>query len=571
MAAAVAVAGLGLGASSPPAGAAGIVTHAWMALDAVDHVRDADLHALLDAHRDQVRAGAEFPDGGYGTRALGTPGGDYGEEAHWQRFIDAYVDQIRSDPTCGDLRDPAGPCAAEIAHAFGAAAHGMGDEVWDWLFEPNGPGFGEDYLPPEWSAVVGPGGLEAQLDVEVIARHQRPVGPTPAIPDPARIGAAFAAVGRGDISISALTVGDAFLDIERNVEASWVAAHTAALERAMPWTTAHVTSSAGGVDFAARAIAGYYDGMWARLLGAPHRTQVSVVAPAAGSVRVPATGWTGDYSPGSHAGNSGGLTRIAAALSSALPFNATAGGGSVPSELPVTAFRLRVASTGALVPPKPGYPRIVPYNPEAGEHVIAFQPAADLQPCTRYRAEVTAALVDADHQPVEPYSWAFTTSGCRGRANAPIVGTVTCATTALVAATASGGGGALTRQDGCAGGQDGRTKHGAALPIATGAGTWSITFGQGGCAAFAAGGAATISGDIQWKDAAGRDLGTSHVAPQAYDLRGTELVVDRGSPALPGHVLSLRIVTEPAPCTPWGSAGFIGSTTGRTTAWAPGS
>ena len=160
-------------------GAAGIVTHAWMALDAVDHVGDPDLHAVLDAHRDQVRAGAEFPDGGYWTRTFGTPGGDYGEEAHWQRFIDSYVDQIRDDPTCGDLRNPAGPCAAEIAHVFGAAGHGMGDEVWDWLFEPNGPGFGEDYLPPEWAGLVGPGGLEAQLDVEVIARHQRPTGATP--------------------------------------------------------------------------------------------------------------------------------------------------------------------------------------------------------------------------------------------------------------------------------------------------------------------------------------------------------------------------------------------------------
>ncbi len=203
-AAVVCLAGVGLASTPSPAGAAGIVTHAWMALDAVDHVRDPDLHALLDAHRDQVRAGAEFPDGGYGTRALGTPGGDYGEEAHWQRFVDAYVDEIRNDPSCGDLRRPTGPCAAKVAHAFGAAGHGMGDEVWDWLFEPNGPGFGEQYIPPEWAPVVGPGGLEAQLDVEVIGRRQRPTGPTPPIPDLARVEAAFTAIGRGDISIDAL-------------------------------------------------------------------------------------------------------------------------------------------------------------------------------------------------------------------------------------------------------------------------------------------------------------------------------------------------------------------------------
>src|SRR5262245_13681301 len=192
-----------LALSVSTARAAGIVTHAWMALDAIDHVTTPDLHALLAAHQDQVRAGAEFPDGGYWTRSLGTPGGDYGEEAHWQRFHDAYAAQIRSDPACAPLDDPAGPCAATIAHLMGAAAHGMGDEVWDWLFEPNGPGLDESYLPSDIAVFVGPGGLEVQLDIVAIMRHARPIGPTPAIPDPDKIHAAFVSVGRADIDAAA--------------------------------------------------------------------------------------------------------------------------------------------------------------------------------------------------------------------------------------------------------------------------------------------------------------------------------------------------------------------------------
>src|SRR5678815_802921 len=176
-----------LAVAVPTAHAAGIVTHAWMALDAIDRVQPPALRQLLDMHRDQVRAGAEFPDGGYWTRSLGTPGGDYGEEAHWQRFIDAYAAQIRSDPACAPIDDPTGPCAATIAHLMGAAAHGMGDEVWDWLFEPNGPGFYESYLPSDLAQFVGPGGLEVQLDLVAIARHARPVDATPAIPDPDKI------------------------------------------------------------------------------------------------------------------------------------------------------------------------------------------------------------------------------------------------------------------------------------------------------------------------------------------------------------------------------------------------
>src|SRR6185503_9946479 len=104
--------------------------------------------------------------------------------------------------------------------------------------------------------------------------------------------------------------------------------------------------------------------------------------------------------------------RIAAALSSALPYHPLANFGSIPSELPVDALRLRDLETGLLVARKGSYPRIVPYNPEAGEHVIAFQPAGDLEPCRWYEAETTDVLVDARQQPVAPAAWRFRTSGC---------------------------------------------------------------------------------------------------------------------------------------------------------------
>src|SRR4029453_11347377 len=134
-------------------------------------------------------------------------------------------------------------------HPMGGAGDGRGEEVWDWLLEPNGPGFGQSYLPGDFTPVVGPGGLELQLDIVAIARHGRPTAPTPPIPDPGKIDAAFASVGRADIHPAALGVGQQFLDLERTVEAYWAELHIDRLERAMPWTSAHVTSAAGGVDF----------------------------------------------------------------------------------------------------------------------------------------------------------------------------------------------------------------------------------------------------------------------------------------------------------------------------------
>ena len=82
---------------------------------------------------------------------------------------------------------------------MGVAGHGMGDEVWDWLFEPNGPGFGESYLPSDFLPFVGPGGLELQMDLVAIMRHDRPTAPTVDLPDAGKILGAFQAVGRSDI------------------------------------------------------------------------------------------------------------------------------------------------------------------------------------------------------------------------------------------------------------------------------------------------------------------------------------------------------------------------------------
>lgn len=571
------VAAMILLAAPPGPRAAGIVTHAWMALDAIDRVATPELRALLAAHRDQVRAGAEFPDGGYWTRSLGTPGGDYGEEAHWQRFIDAYAAQIRSDPACAPLTDPAAPCAAAIAHLMGAAAHGMGDEVWDWLFEPNGPGFDESYLPSDLAQFVGPGGLEAQLDIVAIQRHARPIEATPPIPDPAKIGAAFASVGRADIDTAAFPIGETLLEAERGVEATWARLHIDRLERAMPWTSAHLLSSAGGVDFGARAVAGYFETIWGELLGSPLQTRVTATAPADGQENVPATGWTGSYSPGSNAGNKGGLTRIAAALSRALPFHAQAGQGGQPNELPLAALRLRDLETGLLVTPAAGYPRIVPYNSEAGEHVIAFQPAGDLEPCRLYEAETTDALVDSRGQAVTPATWRFETSGCqRPSVRPPIRGTLVCDARATF--TFRSGltvGPSAKRAHGkvdvtltsCVGGQDGGQRAGSSLPIAGGVAQLSLALASSSCAELTEpSGPARVRGRVHWRDAHGQEIGASTIDDGDVDPRGDVLTVRPRARVFPSHALALRLAPDLADCGGGGRT-TLAVTSGKITVW----
>ena len=126
------------------------------------------------------------------------------------------------------------------------------------------------------------------------ARHGRPTEPTVDIPDATKIEAAFRAVGRTDIDPATFPQGEQGLEIERSVEAFWAPQHVAALERAMPWTSAHMTSAAGGVEWAARAIAGYFDALWGDVVGRPLPTTVSATAPRDGALNVPATGWVGE-------------------------------------------------------------------------------------------------------------------------------------------------------------------------------------------------------------------------------------------------------------------------------------
>jgi hypothetical protein len=274
---------------------------------------------------------------------------------------------------------------------------------------------------------------------------------------------------------------------------------------------------------------------------------------------VPASGWTGAHAPGSNPGNRGGLTRIAAALSSALPYHPQAGQGSLPNELPQNALRLRDVETGQLVAPAGGYPRIVPYNPEAGEHVIAFQPAVDLAPCRWYEVETTDALVDARQRPVTPATWRFQTAGCgRGILRGPVHGTITCEATGSFTFRA----GLTTAPDerrargrlalelvNCDGGQNGTQRGMSALPIASGTAELDVILAGSSCAELTdPSGPAKLRGRIRWRDALGKPIGTSSVKDGDFDVRGDVVAIREPSRAFPSHALALRIAPGLAGC-----------------------
>ena len=377
-----------------------MTTHTWMATTAVERVESPDLRALLLAHDDQVRAGAKFPDGGY------IPGQIHGEEAHWQRFADAMVTIIQAK-ACGDLTDPDGPCAPEIAHLMGIVAHGTGDEVWDWLFEPQSPDRDEYYTSPTLP-LQDLGGQETVMDLVAIGVYGRPDDPVPPLPSKPDLIAAFAAAGLPGVTEAQLDLGQALFGVLHEAESQWAAEHLEGVLEAMPWMSSNIVDAPGGVEYAATAIAGQWDALWAQLLGAPVPTEVSITYPADRQRGIPASGWVRSYLPGSSPGRGGARTRIAASLTYALPYRVP-GGPGVVDELPAGAMTLTERDTGTVLPTLAGFPRAVPYGADSGEHTIAFQPGVDLQPCTWYRVDVTTSLLDARGAPVVPHSWEFRT------------------------------------------------------------------------------------------------------------------------------------------------------------------
>ena len=407
-----------------PAEASGIITHSWMATDAIPRVDDPALRAVLNRNRADVEAGAHFPDSGY------APGLAYGEAAHWPRFHEEVAERIAA--TC-DLDAPSESCERSIAHLFGAVAHGIGDQVWDWLFEPNGPDRGESYVPPPLQGSFSPNGLEMQMDLVAIRDYDRRTSPAiPEWPVPRRLRAAFTATGETGAGGDALHNGYIAISVARNAERQLTADYHDDIVRNMRWTSSHIVTAPGGIRFAARAIAAAWDDLWARMRGETPTTSVSVTYPADGETGVPATGWDREsFQPGSAPDRGGARNRITAVLSASLPY-APLPGQDVDEQLPPGAMVLTDTVTDLPVPLMAGYPKQVPYGAESGEHAIDLQPEDDLEPCRTYRVDVTESLVDLNEQPVAPASWTFTTDGCPGDVDRPDLAAKRGATGAFV-------------------------------------------------------------------------------------------------------------------------------------------
>ena len=396
-----------------PAEAAGIVTHAWMALDAIDQVQSDSLRALLDAHRDQVRAGAEFPDGGYWTDD--TPAGDYGEEAHWQRFADAMATLIqaqglrRADRPERPLRGGDRPPDGRRRPRHGR--RGVGLAVRAQRPPTAASTYTRPTWPPSWHRAA-----RRSMDLVAIGVHGRPDDPVPAAALADDLIAAFAAVGpAGDHRGQARPGQGGVRHGRASGRVEWARSTSTARGRC---PGCRRTSSPPRAASIVRRPPSPASRMPSGPSSSASRSHEGGRSPTRPTDRrgIPATGWVRTYLPGS-------VARAAAPAPASPPCSPTrcrtsaaGSSGHTPAQLPAGAMVLREARTGQALPTMAG---LSPDRPVRRRHRRAHHrlpagrrpPAVQLVPGRGHRR----SSIDASGQPVRPYSWRFRT----GEGDAP--------------------------------------------------------------------------------------------------------------------------------------------------------
>ncbi|WP_020648018.1 Ig-like domain-containing protein [Solimonas variicoloris] len=429
------LAALLLSGGAVPTLAAGMTTHALMADLGRQALADGALKSLLAQQRGALLAGAINPDGGYATGALFDGDREMAERAHWEDFNDAFIAHLRAigcdaqlraalAAGTGDAALAAVParCARLVAFAFGNAAHGLGDEIWDSLFEtvvrerdldaakasplhsagPHCSVFdavrdpqalrsalarGDDAAAAKALDLAATLSIEMAMDmVAIVDQHLWDDDVPLLVFPPVEDLVAAHALNRPELGIGAAQVQRGFMIAKAGLALERVAALPMAplVRSAMPWASANYYLNSGGVVDTAQAIAALYEHLWAKLLGEPLPIAVAGVHPRNGEAGVP-------YRAGAAEGY------IRAFTTQSAPESAVERAGVI-CLFDEDGRRVEGETISGL------------YDPDWG-HVINFTPAADLAPDQRYTVVVTDRLVDQlGRVPRSAYAWSFRTA-----------------------------------------------------------------------------------------------------------------------------------------------------------------
>jgi hypothetical protein len=232
--------------------AGGGITHMFLATEAIAALPDAKLQRLLKDNMDAYLVGSYYPDSGY------VGGANYGEDSHWDAFINAFADYLKDT-----YKNPAKDNPQLVAFMFGCASHRVSDEIIHGTFyhESAGKDFGGDYDKAHQASDFG---IDILVMVDKNQWFNYPSSWWVPVDD---LVAIYKRMGKQTYTADDIANGNAVIEMEgAGIRAIALATYPALKWVEMPWTAMHYYDwPEGGMKIDVEKIAEYQTELWEKI------------------------------------------------------------------------------------------------------------------------------------------------------------------------------------------------------------------------------------------------------------------------------------------------------------------
>jgi hypothetical protein len=228
--------------------AGGGITHMFLAEETIALLPDATLRGILLTHLDAYRVGAYYPDSGF------VGDNEYGEDSHWDPFINAFLQHIKLTYPNPTMSNP-----KLVAFFFGCAVHRLSDEIMHWTFYNVSK---DKDFAGDWNLAHQYGDIGIDLLVN-IDKNQWATHPSEWWVPVRDLVAVYHAMGKDHYTAEQIIRGNIALYFAGYGERLISIPAYAYLQQRMPWTAAHYYDwSEGGVLADEQAVAHYLQQLW---------------------------------------------------------------------------------------------------------------------------------------------------------------------------------------------------------------------------------------------------------------------------------------------------------------------
>lgn len=241
--------------------ACGGITHMFIARSTIPLLDDPVLQKIINDNLDAYLVGAYYPDSGY------VDGTGYGEDSHWDPFIFAFADYIKTT-----YPDYAHQNPKLVAFLFGCAAHRVSDEIAHRVFYTE---IENHDFPGDWNAAHtnGDDGIDFLLIIDQDQWFAAPNTWWVPVSDLLQV---YHRMGLDQYTADEINHGNSVISLAGTGERAAALAAYPYYRWKMPWTANHYYDwQTGGLIPNEQAVATYQNALWQHLLGKSTKQSVS--------------------------------------------------------------------------------------------------------------------------------------------------------------------------------------------------------------------------------------------------------------------------------------------------------